>query len=74
MALVAIAASTTSIAAIGNRMLECRVAPFGDFAQRRDHVAVLNVGGRDREVDQEALGVGAHVQLFAFDLLACVTF
>jgi hypothetical protein len=39
---------------------------------RRDHVAVLDIGRRDREVDQEALRIDADVALLAFDLLAGV--
>ena len=61
-----------SIAAIGDGERECRATMFGDCEQWRDHVAVLHVGRRDHEVDQEALCIDADVALLAFDFLACV--
>jgi hypothetical protein len=49
----------------------------GEHAEQRRHdehaaVAVLDVGGVDERVHQEALGVDEDVTLLALDLLACI--
>ncbi len=62
----------TLIAAVCNGESERRAAPLRDCEQRCDHVAILNVGRRNGEVDQEALRIDADVTLLAFDLLAGV--
>ena len=64
--------SRASIAAIGVELQEKRV----ETKQRRHHqhaaVAILDVGGMDDGVHQEALRIDKDVALFAFDLLARV--
>src|SRR3990172_13394518 len=60
------------IAAVGDRLLERGKPPARDRHQRRDHVAILHVAGRDREIDQEAERIDGRVTLFSLNFLACV--
>src|SRR5262249_18090422 len=60
------------VTAIRDGLLE-RGEPLGRNGQeRRDHVAILHVARRDREIDQETERIDGRVSFLAFDFLARV--
>lgn len=60
------------IPAVGKNGQQFGMAPFGDRHHRRDGVAILDVGRRDHEVDDETLRVDRDMTLLALDFLAPV--
>ena len=60
------------VSTIGKHIRQIGVTPLCDAHHGRNHIAVLDVGGRDRKIDDEPLRVDGDVTLLAFDFLSCI--
>jgi hypothetical protein len=60
------------IAIIGEEFAQERVQTEQSRENQNAAVAILNVGGMNHRMKQEAFGIDEDVTLLAFDLLACI--
>ena len=58
------------IAAVGDGALEAWEPPPRDREKRGNHIAILDAGWRNSQIDQEALRIDGGVALLTFDFLA----